>query len=288
MDLKRICNVLKSGELVALPTETVYGLAADAANDMAVAKIFAAKGRPSFNPLIIHVENLGAAENIGQFSPAAKKMAEAYWPGPLTIVVPKRDKNFARLATAGLSTIAIRVPKHPAMAEVLKKSGLYLAAPSANISGRLTPTESAHVAANFPGIYIVEGGKCEIGLESTVITFDENDSPIILRRGVLQIEGRTTEDAKIISPGQLLKHYAPKNPIRINAGTALKDETYIGFGNMSAEFNLSPAANLVEAAANLFSMLHAADSLGKKIAVAPIPQAGVGIAINDRLNKAAN
>ncbi len=307
--IEKAIELLKAGEIVALPTETVYGLAGDAGNDTAVAKIYAAKGRPSFNPLIVHVYDFAAAEKIGVFSKAAKKFAKKYWPGPLTIVVPKRDKKFAALATAGLDTIAIRVPAHPIMREVLK-SGLMLAAPSANISGKLTPTEAKHVAENFPHIYIVEGGKCEVGLESTVITFDEHDNVIVLREGVLQIEdvrGRSRashqpaercsiggpggphgEHKKIISPGQLLKHYAPKNPIRINADSPQPNETFIGFGNMKCDFNLSERGSLIEAAANLFSMLHAADALNKPIAVAPIPNEEVGAAINDRLTRSSH
>lgn len=281
-------ELLQSGEVVALPTETVYGLAANAADDKAVAKIYSLKTRPSFNPLIVHVYDLPEAEKIGIFSKAAKEAAEKHWPGALTIVVPKRNNNFARLATAGLDTIAIRVPAHHSIREVLKTSGLYLAAPSANISGKLTPTEAAHVTASFPGLPVLDGGKCEVGLESTVITFDENDAAIILREGVLQIAGRKTNDKKIISPGQLLKHYAPKNPIRINADSAEEGEVFIGFGNMECDYNLSKNADLTEAASNLFSMLHAADMLGKALCVTAIPNEGVGSAINDRLAKAAS
>ena len=287
MTIEKAIELLKSGKIVGLPTETVYGLAADATNDLAVAKIFAAKQRPDFNPLIIHTLSLEQSEQIGIFSPAARELAKNYWPGPLTIVVPKRDKNFALLATASLDTVAIRVPAHPVMREILA-SGLMLAAPSANISGRLTPTESQHVAADFPDIYIVEGGRCEIGLESTVITFDENDEPLILREGALLIKAKKAKSDEIISPGQLLKHYAPKSRIRINAQKPEEDEVFIGYGNIKCDFNLSPTRNPQEAAANLFSMLHAADALNKKIAVAPVPAIGIGAAINDRLNKAAN
>lgn len=280
-------QLLKDGEIVALPTETVYGLAGDATNDIAVAKIYAAKQRPSFNPLIIHVYDLEKAQELGNFSPAAIKFAKNCWPGALTIVVPKKNRNFALLATAGLDTVALRVPAHPIMRKVLA-SGLALAAPSANISGRLTPTEAWHVQEGFPNIYIVDGGKCEIGLESTVITFDQNDKPIILREGLLQIEGERTKDKKVISPGQLLRHYSPKNPIRINALKPETDEIFIGFGDINCDFNLSESGNLEEAAANLFSLLHKADAINKKIAVAPVPTSGIGAAINDRLNKAAN
>jgi L-threonylcarbamoyladenylate synthase len=282
-------DILRGGDVVALPTETVYGLAADASNDLAVAKIFAIKQRPVFNPLIIHVANLKQAQEVGIFSPGALALAKKHWPGPLTIVVPKRNKNFALLATAGLDTVAIRVSAHKIMQEVLEKSGLMLAAPSANISGRLTPTEILHVTANFPDIYIVDGGKCRIGLESTVVTFDENDAPILLRQGIVQIEGaEISRGKKITSPGQLLKHYAPNSPLRINAEKSESGEIFLGFGNMECDFNLSEGADLREAAANLFSTLHKADAQGKKIAVAKIPDRDIGMAINDRLRKAAS
>jgi len=289
IDASKAIKFLHAGEIVALPTETVYGLAGDATNDSAVAKIFATKGRPDFNPLIIHVAYLEQSYKIGIFSKNAKKFAKEYWPGPLTIVVPKRDPKFALLATAGLDTVAIRIPAHPIMREVLA-SNLMLAAPSANVSGRLTPTQSEHVKANFPDIYIVEGGKCVVGLESTVITFDENDEPVILRQGIIEIPGARVASSgeKIVSPGQLLKHYAPKSPIRINIEEPEAGEIFIGFGNMRCDFNLSQSGDLEEAAANLFSILHAADDLNKKIAVAPVPGSGIGAAINDRLKKAAS
>jgi L-threonylcarbamoyladenylate synthase len=287
-EIETAINLLKNGDVVALPTETVYGLAADASQNSAVAKIYELKNRPKFNPLIIHIYSLEEAQKIGVFSKAALEYAKKYWPGPLTIVVPKRDKNFAALATAGLQTVALRVPAHPMMREVLK-SGLMLAAPSANISGNMSPTKAQHVRKNFEHIYILDGGTCEVGLESTVITFDENDEVVVLREGVLQIEGsRAKKDDKIIAPGMLLKHYAPKNALRINAAAPMPDEVFIGFGNMSCDFNLSKSGNLIEAASNLFGMLHAADELGKKIAIAPIPNTGVGIAINDRILRAAN
>ena len=203
-------------------------------------------------------------------------------------MVPKKDLGFAKLASAGLDTIAIRVPAHPVMREVLK-TGLMLAAPSANISGKLTPTTAGHVRNNFPDVHLIDGGKCEIGLESTVVTFDENDEAIILREGVLQIKSKIkNQKSKIISPGQLLKHYAPNSPIRIDADKPQGDEIFIGFGDMQCDLNLSEAGDLLEAAANLFSMLHQADLQNKKIAVAKIPNNGIGIAINDRLQKAAS
>jgi L-threonylcarbamoyladenylate synthase len=284
-------RLLREGEVVALPTETVYGLAADVSNDKAVAKIYALKNRPKFNPLIIHVYDLDAALQIGEFSARALEYAEKYWPGPLTIVVPKRDKNFAQLTSAGLDTIAIRVPAHPMMREVLK-SGLMLAAPSANISGTISPTEAEHVKKNFPDTYILDGGNCEVGLESTFITFD-GDEVVVLRDGVIQVEGQRTKTTdKIIAPGMLLKHYAPKNKLRINAEKPNADEVFIGFGNMQCDFNLSVSGDLIEAASNLFSMLHAADARannhGQAISVVSIPNIGVGVAINDKLVRAAS
>jgi L-threonylcarbamoyladenylate synthase len=281
-------RLLRAGEVVALPTETVYGLAADVSNDKAVAKIYALKNRPSFNPLIVHVHDFETAKKIGVFSAMAEEFAKKYWPGPLTIVVPKRDKSFAQLASAGLDTIAIRVPSHSVMREVLK-DGLMLAAPSANISGNMSPTEAAHVKKNFPDTYIVDGGKAEVGLESTIITFDDNDNVIVLREGVLQIEGaRANAKDKVIAPGMLLKHYAPKNKLRINAEKPNTNEVFIGFGNMQCDFNLSVSGDLIEAAANLFSVLHEADELNKPIAIALIPASGVGVAINDKILRACN
>lgn len=287
MIIEKAIELLKKGELVAIPTETVYGLAADSTNDMAVAKIYAAKDRPKFNPLIIHIYNIEQAEEIALLSPAAKALAQKYWPGPLTIVAPKRDKKFAQLATAGLDTVALRVPAHPIAREILK-SGLMLAAPSANISGSLSPTKAEHVRKSFPDICIVDGGASDIGLESTIVTFDENDAPVILREGVMQINGAKYNDKKIIAPGMLLKHYAPENPIRINAIKAEQGEVFIGFGAIDGDMNLSQKGNLTEAAANLFAMLHEADSTNKKIAVAPIPNEGIGMAINDKLARAAS
>lgn len=285
-------KLLRQGEVVALPTETVYGLAADVSNDKAVAKIYALKNRPKFNPLIVHVYDLDAALQIGEFSARALEYAKKYWPGPLTIVVPKRDKNFAQLASAGLDTIAIRVPAHPMMREVLK-SGLMLAAPSANISGTISPTEAEHVRKNFPDTYILDGGKCEVGLESTIITFD-GDEVVVLREGVIQIESQKSKvkSQKIIAPGMLLKHYAPKNKLRINAEKPNANEVFIGFGNMKCDFNLSASGDLIEAASNLFSMLHAADERannhGQAISVVSIPNIGVGVAINDKLVRASS
>ena len=284
--MEKAIELLRQGEVVILPTETVYGIAADCSNDKAVANIYALKDRPSFNPLIVHIYNIEQAEEIAHLTPKGRELAKKYWPGPLTIVAKKKDKAFAQLATAGLDTIALRVPAHPVTREILK-SGLKLAMPSANISGSLSPTKAEHVKKYFNDLYIVDGGTCDVGLESTIITFDENDNSVVLREGVLQIEGARYNDKKIIAPGMLLKHYAPNNPIRINAANAHPDEVFIGFGDIACDMNLSKTSSLVEAASNLFAMLHDADAKNKKIAVASVPNVGIGAAINDKLERAA-
>ncbi len=214
-------------------------------------------------------------------------MRKKHWPGPLTIVAKKRDRNFAQLATAGLDTVALRVPAHPVTREILK-NGLMLAMPSANISGSLSPTKYEHVKKSFPHTYIIDGGACEVGLESTIVTFDENDDAVILREGVLQIKGARYNDKKIIAPGMLLKHYAPQNEISINVLKPSATATFVGFGKMRCDYNLSESASLQEAASNLFALLHEADSKNKKIEVAPIPNDGIGTAINDKLRRAAS
>lgn len=287
-EIEKAIEMLRKNEVVAIPTETVYGLAANALSDDAVAKIYALKTRPQFNPLIIHVASLEAAQEIAVFNDAALELAKKHWAGGLSLVLPKRDKTQFMLASAGLDTIAIRVPNHPVAQEILQGCNLPLAAPSANISGRLSPTSALHVQENFPDIYIVDGGNCEIGLESTIIGFD-GEQPILLRAGVLQIaDAIENKKPEINSPGQLLKHYSPKNPIRINAASAETGEFFIGFGEIDCDLNLSQSANLQEAASNLFSMLHQADAAAKKIAVAQIPNDGIGVAINDRLARAVN
>ena len=286
--INKAIALLQGGEVVILPTETVYGLAADATQDAAVAKIYALKDRPKFNPLIVHIYSIEQAAEIAELSPNAKLLAEKYWPGPLTIVAKKRNKNFAQLASAGLDTIALRIPSHPLTREILK-SGLMLAMPSANISGSLSPTKFEHVKKDFPHTYIIDGGACEVGLESTIITFDENDEPIILREGVLQISDQKSKikNQKIIAPGMLLRHYAPKNRIEINVAKRSADAVFIGFGDVGGDYNLSTCGSLQEAASNLFAMLHDADAKNKKIEVAPIPNIGIGAAINDKLERAA-
>lgn len=284
-------RLIASGQPVAVATETVYGLAAAATNAEAVARIYEAKGRPSFNPLIVHVPDLATAERIGQFGPEARALAEKHWPGPLTLVVPLRaDAGIAGLVTAGLSTIAIRVPAHPAMQALLRAADRPLAAPSANASGSISPTRAEHVMKTLGGRIplIVDAGTTERGLESTIIAAT-NGRLRLLRRGPIEVEEAIeTEAGGIEAPGQLASHYAPSKPLRLNAIKAQADELLIGFGDVRGTTNLSPTGNLVEAAARLFEMLHAAEeSNTPRIAVAPVPDYGLGAAINDRLNRAA-
>lgn len=295
-DISRAAELLKKGELVALPTETVYGLGGNALSDMAVAKIFETKGRPSFNPLIIHVASLEEAMRYATFSDAATAIAKKFWPGPLTLVLPrKRGCAISLLASAGLDTLAIRVPAHPVAQALLQESGLPIAAPSANRSGRLSPTHAEHVREELGNdIFILDGGACEFGIESTVLDMN-GDTPAILRPGAIIAErlpsslGREQGEGKLKSPGQLESHYAPNKPLRLNATEAWAGEVLLAFGaHATAETNLSPTGNLREAAANLFSMLRKLDaSAATSIAVMPIPNAGLGVAINDRLTRAA-
>ena len=284
-------RLIAEGSPVAVATETVYGLAADATNAEAVARIYEAKGRPSFNPLIVHVPDLPTAERIGEFSSTARKLAEQHWPGPLTLVVPLReDAGIAELVTAGLSTIAIRVPAHPAMQALLRAVGRPLAAPSANASGSVSPTRAEHVQKSLGGRIplIVDAGPTERGLESTIVAAT-GEQLRLLRRGPIEIaEAAEIETGAIEAPGQLASHYAPSKPLRLNAGTSESDEFMIGFGDVQGDANLSPVGSLVEAAARLFELLHAADeSIKARIAVAPVPEKGLGAAINDRLRRAA-
>jgi L-threonylcarbamoyladenylate synthase len=298
--------VLRAGRLVAFPTETVYGLGADATNGQAVAGIFAAKGRPSFNPLIVHVADLEAAEKIGVFNTHARALAETFWPGPLSIVVAQRhDNGIADLATAGLTTIALRVPAHPTALALLRATGRPIAAPSANRSGRVSPTAAAHVAGDFSAAVvglILDAGATSVGLESTVV--DASGATVcLLRPGAVtaaQLEAVVGPISRAFdggnaptSPGQLASHYAPRALVRLNALTLQPDEALLAFGptlpeHAGAVFNLSPTADLVEAAANLFAALRTLDATGaRSIAVMPIPTAGLGEAINDRLVRAA-
>lgn len=284
-------RLIGEGFPVAIATETVYGLAADATNAEAVARIYEAKGRPSFNPLIVHVPDLTAAERIGEFSNEARALADQYWPGPLTLVVPLRaDAGIASLVTAGLSTIALRVPAHPAMQALLRRTGRPLAAPSANASGRISPTRAEHVLKSLEGRIplIVEAGPTERGLESTIVAATDGQIRL-LRRGPVEVAGAIeAETAEIEAPGQLASHYAPSKPLRLNAAEATQDEFMIGFGKARGDVNLSANGDPVEAAARLFELLHVADASAKpRIAVAPIPDEGLGAAINDRLRRAA-
>ena len=294
-------EALKQGELVAFPTETVYGLGADATSDQAVAKLFAAKGRPNFNPLISHVSDAQAAFALGTFSADAKKLAEAFWPGPLTIVVPRAAKcPVSLLASAGLPSIALRVPDHPLALELLRAVGRPIVAPSANLSGRISPTTAAHVKRGLGKkvSVILDGGPCTVGVESTVVSF-MNERATLLRPGglardvieqalghVLEVEMDSTLPH---APGQLESHYAPHAYLRLEATAPRKGESYLGFGTFSdGPYTLSARGDVVQAAANLFRMLHELDGLGvKAIAVAPIPHEGLGEAINDRLRRAA-
>jgi len=299
--LARAAQILRDGGLVAVPTETVYGLAARADSDQAVARIYKAKGRPDFNPLIVHVANVDQACAIGRLDERAQLLAQAFWPGPLTMVVPR--VGAARLAaavTAGLPTVAIRCPAHPAMRSLIGACGLPLSAPSANRSGGVSPTTAGHVAKSLDGKVdcIVDGGPCEAGIESTIVALRDDGGWQVLRPGpiteaqisaVLGMDGDvTTAGGKIEAPGQLVSHYAPGKPMRLNAESAASDEFHIGFGPVPGDINLSSRGDLTEAAARLYLALHdAAASEKPRIAVAPIPPDRIGIAINDRLSRAA-
>lgn len=291
--------MLGHGGLCAFPTETVYGLGADARNDVAVAGIFAAKGRPQFNPLIVHVANMAEAEKLGVFNADARALAQAFWPGPLTLVVPLRpDSGLSDLVTAGLGSVGIRVPAGEVAAALLRAFGGPVAAPSANPSGKISPSTAAHVLDGLDGHIeaVLDGGPCRVGLESTIIGCV--DAPAFLRAGGLAKEeveaclGHALAAAtkgEISAPGQLLSHYAPKAPVRLNATTKKAGEILIGFGaTEGADFTLSASGDLREAAANLFSVLHQANAKNAaSIAFAPIPETGLGQAINDRLKRAA-
>jgi L-threonylcarbamoyladenylate synthase len=290
--IARAARLIAEGQPVAVPTETVYGLAADATNAEAVARIYAAKGRPSFNPLIVHVPDLESAERLGVFNETSREAAERWWPGPLTLVVPLRPgAGIAPAVTAGLGTIALRCPASPAMRDLLAASGRPLAAPSANASGGISPTEAGHVLASLGGriALIVDGGPTALGLESTVIAFD-GATPRLLRPGPITFEDAVAADSgKIEAPGQLASHYAPSKPLRLDAEAAGPDEWLIGFGSVAGHDNLSLSGDLDEAAANLFAALHRADRQDRpRIAVVPVPGEGIGAAINDRLARAAS
>jgi L-threonylcarbamoyladenylate synthase len=305
-------RVLAEGGLVAFPTETVYGIGADATNAAAVAHIYRAKGRPAFNPLIAHVGDLAAARRIARFDAPAMALAEAFWPGPLTLVLRKTPNcTVADLATAGLDTVAIRIPAHPVAREILRVFGGAVVAPSANLSGHVSPTTAAHVQSDLSGRIdlIVDGGAVAVGVESTIVGC--LDEPMLLRPGGLpraeieRVLGRAlkqppadaeSDSEQPLAPGMLASHYAPRAKVRLNATTLAPGEALLAFGlgaisgidGASMVMNLSERGDLDEAAANLFGHLRALDSKGAHtIAVMPIPDDGLGEAINDRLRRAA-
>lgn len=301
----KAARVLKDGGVVAIPSETVYGLGAICDNDPAVQKIFKLKGRPSFNPLIIHVESVEQAMLYGDFDARSIALAQHFWPGPLTMVVPRREgSNISTFVTAGLNTIAIRCPAHPTFRSLIQAVGTPIAAPSANISGYVSPTRHEHVQAEFGDrIMILNGDKSVIGLESTIVDCSLDTLKILRPGSITSLDIKTAlnqnvllhntlEQGAIKAPGQLKHHYSPRAAIRLNVHSIEKDEALLNFGhsglNSSVELNLSTTASLEEAAANLFDFLRHLDNLGcPKVAVAPIPNQGIGIAINERLSRAA-
>ncbi|TNC51519.1 threonylcarbamoyl-AMP synthase [Rubellimicrobium rubrum] len=297
--LRAAAALLADGGLVAFPTETVYGLGADAGNGRAVAGIYAAKGRPSFNPLIVHVPDVEAAERLAEVSGMARDLMAAFWPGPLTLVLPVREgAGLSPLVMAGLPTVALRAPAHPVARDLLRAVGRPLAAPSANPSGRVSPTTVGHVLAGLSGRIdaVLDGGPCPVGVESTILALDP--VPRLLRAGGLPVEALEealaqpivvdTDPARVAAPGQLASHYAPQGRVRLRVTAADPGEILLGFGPVSGDLTLSASGDLAEAAANLFGCLHRLDAMGaERIAVAPIPERGLGRAINDRLRRAA-
>jgi len=282
-------RLVLAGEPIVVPTETVYGLAADATNAEAVARIYEAKGRPSFNPLIVHVRDLDAAERIGVFDDQAHALAAEHWPGPLTLVVPlKPASGVASIVTAGLPTIALRVPAHQAMQALLGAVDRPLAAPSANASGRISPTRAAHALASLGGRIplIIDGGPTERGIESTIVA--ATGGPLrLLRRGPVVVEA-IEQTGGIEAPGMLASHYAPTKPLRLDAREPRDGEYLIGFGTVAGDATLSETGDPIEAAARLFDLLHRADAAPQpRIAVAPVPGEGLPAAIRDRLKRAA-
>lgn len=307
--IKRAAELLRAGRLVAFPTETVYGLGSDATNGQAVAAIYAAKGRPLFNPLIIHVADVAASDALIEWNDTARLLATTFWPGPLTLILPRKDSaRVSLLASAGLDTLAVRVPSHPVAQKLLRAVGVPIAAPSANASGKLSPTAPIHVAQSLGDQVdlILAGGRTQIGVESTVVNMT-GPRPIIMRPGGITREQLTmilgydidvidkTNDQAPTSPGMLASHYAPNLPVRLNVDAPDDNEAFLSFGPDSlikggaARLNLSPTGDLGEAAANLFAMLRELDNPAyHAIAVAPIPTTGLGAAINDRLLRAAS
>ncbi|GGF55221.1 threonylcarbamoyl-AMP synthase [Paracoccus acridae] len=301
MGMARAAILLAGGQVVAIPTETVYGLAGDARNGEAVARIYQAKGRPSFNPLIVHVPDVDAARTIAGMTPEAEALAAAFWPGALTLVLPLRsDAGIASLVTAGLDTVAIRVPAHPVAQALLRLTGP-LAAPSANASGRISPTSAAHVLDPDGGLdgrigAVLDAGPCPVGLESTIIGWPQGRATLLRPGGIpaeaiakvlaQPLAAHQADPATPNAPGQLTSHYAPNATLRLDASDPRPDETHVAFGR-PGPFTLSETGNLTQAAARLFDTLRRADREGRPIAVAPIPDHGLGAAINDRLRRAA-
>jgi L-threonylcarbamoyladenylate synthase len=307
-EIEAAARLIRAGELVAFPTETVYGLGGDASNERAVAKIFEAKGRPQFNPLISHVPGAAEAKRFVQWSDTAEKLAAKFWPGPLTLVLPRAAGSpIALLATAGLDTVAIRAPAHPMAQALMRAAGVPIAAPSANRSGAVSPTRAEHVAESLGSkvSMILDGGPCTVGVESTVLDLT-SERPILLRPGgatreaieavigpIALSDALPTGNAARKSPGQLHSHYAPSRPVRLDATAVAADEGLLAFGRhplagARRTVNLSVAGDLGEAAANLFALLRALDRPDiARIAVMPVPHTGLGLAINDRLRRAA-
>jgi L-threonylcarbamoyladenylate synthase len=313
--IERGADLIKRGDVVAFPTETVYGLGADATNGNAVAKIFEVKGRPRFNPLISHFSDMRSMKDHVVIPPLAEELMLHFWPGPLTLILnKKKDSSISSLVSAGLETLAVRVPSHPVARALIDKAGVPIAAPSANVSGNLSPTTAQHVEKSLSGhlSLILAGGKSESGLESTIVDA-RFDKPVVLRLGgispdeLAKVSGlreseivlslgntkKSDDETSPMSPGQLLKHYAPSKPLRMNVSSPEPDERWLTFGSVVGRdngfLNLSEKGDLYEAASNLFTMLHEMDTdvTVKKIAVAPIPDKGVGLAINDRLHRAS-
>lgn len=294
-NIKKAAFIILAGDLVAFPTETVYGLGADATSDHACTKIYQTKGRPNNNPLIVHVASIEAAREIAIFNEAAEALATKFWPGPLTLVLPLNpDFGIAKTVTAGLDTVAIRIPSHEIALELILATGRPIAAPSANPSGYVSPTSAAHVRNNFPDLFVLEGSNSEYGLESTII--DLTDKPTILRYGFITPESLSDALERDVqythgydylkAPGMMAKHYSPRARVRLNAAELYKDELGLGFGVVDFDMNLSKSGSLIEAAANLFDMLQVLDGQTKAIAIASIPDQGIGLAINDRLKRA--
>ena len=303
--IAKAAELLRRGQLVAIPTETVYGLGADACNSMAVAAIYEAKERPSFNPLIVHASSVEEALTIVDLPDMLRNLAMAFWPGPLTLVAPKRQNaGIAEIVTAGQPSIAVRVPDNQIALALIKELGRPIAAPSANPSGRISPTRVEHVLDGLGGRIsaVLDGGPCEVGLESTIVGM-VSDAPVLFRPGGISREAissaigediRLANGDQIVTPGQLASHYAPVAQVRLNAAGPQDGEIFLGFGKVAGPdgWNLSPAGDLREAAANLFSLLRDIDAFASsqeisRIAIAPVPATGIGLAINDRLMRAA-